>query len=111
MAFANVFGVVRVGALAQGVRNPDALLRRKSEILADVPRVGLAKTAALFYDSLHEQKSSGLGSWIPDEKNLSTASPSSGGPDNLATANPSLGGPVLISPRRVGSAAGAIIGR
>ncbi|MEP6821818.1 MAG: hypothetical protein ABI946_05645 [Chthoniobacterales bacterium] len=53
MACSNVFCFSWVGALAQGVRDLDAFLRREGAILLDVPAIGLAEAAALFYDSLH----------------------------------------------------------
>jgi hypothetical protein len=56
MAFAYVFGVGRVGALAEGVRNPNAISGGEGKVLANVPAFGVAETAALFYDSLHRAK-------------------------------------------------------
>ena len=53
MGFANVFGVGRVSTLAQSMCNLNALLRRESEILANVPAIGCPKTSAFSNDSLH----------------------------------------------------------
>ena len=54
MGFANVFGVGRVSTLAQSMCNLNALLRRESEILANVPAIGCPKTSAFSNDSLHK---------------------------------------------------------
>lgn len=56
MPFANVFGVRRVSAFAQGVRDTDALFGGQADALANVPSISFPEAAALFYHPLHEQK-------------------------------------------------------